>query len=313
MQTEPTVLVVGVTGTFMGYKIASALRKKGGVKVRALVRSEQSHHAEKQRKLNDLKAQGVEFVQGNLLKPETLVKACDGVTAIVSAVSGNAETVVTGQLNLIEVAEAKDVQRFVPSDYSVDYRKLNWGDNDQLDLRKRVLVALEQSKLEYTLVLNGILTEVLFSPFGLVFDFSTQTFNYWGDGETLFDTTTADDVAKYTAEAVFDPLLVDSALEIAGDTLTMKQLLTTYDRIKGRTLIENRIGSVDELYNTIQAKKKTANSPYEYLPLQYHYALVSGKGKLDAIADSRYPHIAPTSVARYLQVNDVQQRTLAAA
>ncbi len=310
MQTEPIVLVVGVTGAFMGYKIASALQNRGGLRVRALVRSQQSYNSEKQRKLNDLSARGVEFVQGDLLQSEALLKACEGVQAIVSAVSGDATSVVTGQINLIEAAETQGVQRFIPSDYSVDYRKLSWGDNDNLDLRKQVLIALEQSKLEYTLVLNGILTEILFSPFGSIFDFPTQTFNYWGGGETLFDTTTSDDVAKFTAEAVLDPMLADTALEIAGDTLTMKQLLTRYDRVKGRTLIEKRIGSVDDLYRTIQEKKKTATSPYEYLPLQYHYTLVSGKGKLDAIADSRYPHICPTSVERYLQTTDVQQRLL---
>jgi uncharacterized protein YbjT (DUF2867 family) len=289
----------------MGSKIATALRQKG-IHVRALVRD-----FSKPTQLQTLQAQGVELVPGDLLSPDTLVKACEGVSAIVSAVSGNAQSVVTGQLNLIEASEIQGVQRFIPSDYAVDYRKLNWGDNDNLDMRKRVLVALEQSSLEYTLILNGILTEVLFSPFGLVFDFHSQTFSYWGDGETLFDTTTADDVARFTAEAVFDPDLADTALEIAGDTLTMKQLLTRYDRVKGRTLIEKRIGSVDDLYNTIQSKKQTATSPYEYLPLQHHYALVSGKGKLSAIADHRYPHITPTSVTRYLQTTDVQQPVLA--
>jgi uncharacterized protein YbjT (DUF2867 family) len=311
MQKEPIVLVVGVTGAFIGYKIATALQKKGGVKVRALVRSEQSYNAEKQRKLDELKFRGVELIQGDLLRPETLLKACEGVQAVVSAVSGDANSVVTGQQNLIEVAEMQGIQRFIPSDYSVDYRKLDWGDNDNLDMRKRLLIALEQSKLEYTLVLNGILTEMLFSPFGGIFDFATQTFNYWGDGETLFDTMTSDDVAKFTAEAVLDPTLADTALEIAGDTLTMKQLLTRYDRVKGRSLIEKRIGSVEDLYQTIQEKKKNATSPYEYLSLQYHYTLVSGKGKLDAIADSRYPHLCPTSVHRYLQTTDVQQKLLA--
>lgn len=71
----------------------------------------------------------------------------------------------------------------MPSNYSIDYRKLDYGENDNLDKRKEVLEYLQQSSLEYTLVINGTFMEFITSI--LLFDLKHQTFQYWGDGEKL--------------------------------------------------------------------------------------------------------------------------------
>jgi len=60
------------------------------------------------------------------MKPETLLRACAEVDVIVSTV-GNNEVTVLGQKNLIDAAKQQDIKRFIPSDYSVDYRKLSLG------------------------------------------------------------------------------------------------------------------------------------------------------------------------------------------
>lgn len=126
-------------------------------------------------------------------------------------------------------------------------------------------------------------------------------FEYWGDGETPLDFTTTDDTAKYIAEAVSDPNLVNTALEVAGDVLSNKQLLAAYEEATGKKLHEKRLGSVEDLKAWIEQKKQSANSPVDYIPQQYEYAMVSGKGKLNNIQNSRYPHIKPLTVRQYLQ------------
>ncbi|NJL53118.1 MAG: hypothetical protein HC930_14680 [Hydrococcus sp. SU_1_0] len=78
------------------------------------------------------------------------------------------------------------VKRMIPSDYSVDYRKLDWGDNYNLDLRKKVFNVLEQSNLSYTLILNGCFTDILFTPYLQVFDFDVGTFSLLGVMEKPF-------------------------------------------------------------------------------------------------------------------------------
>lgn len=297
MTTKPIVLLVGITG-MLGYKIAEAILAKDAMAVRAIVRAGGSSDPSKQAKLDEL---NVSFVEGDLLNPASLSKACEGVEAIVSAVSGDEEMMVTGQINLIEAAAAKGVRRMIPSDYSVDYRKLDWGDNYNLDMRKKVFAALESSSIDYTLILNGCFTEILFGSFLNIFDFAAGTFNYWGDGNTLFDVTTTDDTAKLIAEAIADPTMANRVLQVAGDVITMKQLLETYQTVTGKKLIENQLGSVEDLTAWIARTKAIATSPYEYLPQQYLFTMVSGKGKLDDIANDRYPQIELTSMSEYIR------------
>jgi uncharacterized protein YbjT (DUF2867 family) len=225
MTTKSIVLVAGSTG-MLGSKIVAALVDKGTLDIRAMVRSINDSSAENRQKIEAMQAKGVMIVEGDLMKPETLLSVCDGVDVVVSAV-GNNDVTVPGQKNLIDAAKQQGVKRFVPSDYSVDYRKLDYGDNDNLDKRKKVFEYLQQSGLEYTLVLNGAFME--FITYMPLFDLEHQTFQYWGDGETPMDFTTTDDTANYVAEAVRDSSLANTALEVAGDTLTPKQLKATFD------------------------------------------------------------------------------------
>jgi hypothetical protein len=73
-----------------------------------------------------MKAKGAGIVEEDLIKPETLLQAWAEVDVIVSAV-GNNEVTMLGQKNLIYAAKQQGVKRFIPSDYSVDYRQLSLG------------------------------------------------------------------------------------------------------------------------------------------------------------------------------------------
>ncbi len=231
------------------------------------------------------------------MKPETLLQLCTGVDVVVSAI-GNNEVTVPGQKNLIDAAKQQGVKRFIPSDYSIDYRKLDYGDNYNLDKRKEVFEYLQHSGLEYTLVLNGaFMDSITYMP---LFDLEHQTFQYWGDGETPMDLTTTDDTAKYVAAAVSDPDLANKALEVAGETLTAKQLKASYEAATGTHLVEKQLGSIAEMQAAIATKKASASAVEEYVYDQYMYGMLSGKGKLDRIEDDRYPQIHPMTVTQFL-------------
>jgi nucleoside-diphosphate-sugar epimerase len=120
-----TVLVVGST-RMLGSKIVAAAIDKGTVEVKAMVRSSNDTHEEKHQKIDEMKAKGAGIVEGELMKGETLLRACAEVDVIVSAV-GNNEVTVLGQKNLIDAAKQQGVKRFMPADCSVDYRKLSLG------------------------------------------------------------------------------------------------------------------------------------------------------------------------------------------
>jgi uncharacterized protein YbjT (DUF2867 family) len=306
MDSKPTVLIAGISGT-LGAKIASAILDKGAMNVKGLVRS--YNHSSKKQQLDDLKARGVVFVEGNLLDQQSLNKACQEVDIVVSAIKGNTskksglyreDIILSGQLNLLEAAITNGVKRFVPSDYSVDHFKLDLGDNYNLDLRKIFAESVKQSGINYTFVLNGAFTEVLLSPFSKLLDSEAGTFSYWGEGEQPCDMTTYDDTAKYTAEAIADPEMANSTLKVAGDVLTMKQIRSTYEQATGKTLVEKCLGNIEDLKAWIAKAQQKASSPYEYLAEQYHFTMVSSKGKLDKLDNARYPHIKPTSCKQYI-------------
>jgi uncharacterized protein YbjT (DUF2867 family) len=163
MTAKPTVLVVGSTG-MLGFKIVSALLDKGETQVKAMVRSRTDNDPKNQQKIEAMQAKGAAIVEGDVMKPETLLAVCEDVDVLVSAV-GNNEVTVPGQKNLIDAAKQQRVKRFIPSDYSVDYRKLDYGDNDNLDMRKQVFEYLQQSGLEYTLILNGAFMDNVGTPY----------------------------------------------------------------------------------------------------------------------------------------------------
>ncbi len=296
MTTKLKVLVAGSTG-MLGSKIVAALLDKGDVNVQAMVRSINDGNEKNRQKIDAMKAKGATIVEGDVMKPETLPPLCAGVDVVVSAI-GNNDVTVPGQKNLIDAAKQQGVKRFIPSDYSADYRGLDYGDNFNLDKRKEVLEYLQQSGLEYTLVLNGaFMDSIAYMP---LFDLEHQTFQYWGDGEMPMNFTTTDDTAKYVAEAVSDSSLVNTALEVAGDTLTAKQLKAVYEEATGTQLTEKHLGSISEFQTWIAAKKASAKSVEEYVYHQYIYAMVSGKGRLDHIENDRYPDIKPQTVKQFL-------------
>ena len=87
-----TVLVVGST-RMRGFKIVAAVLDKGTVEVKAMVRSSNDSHPQKRHKIDEMKAKSAGIVEGDLMKGETLRRACREVDVIVSAVGNNEVTV----------------------------------------------------------------------------------------------------------------------------------------------------------------------------------------------------------------------------
>ena len=293
--TTPTVLVVGATGT-LGSKIVSSLIQIGTANVKALVRPGKADQAQAFQEM------GVIPVEGDLLDSSTLPQACQDVDAIIAAVAlSDRSIVIEGQKNLIRAAEAAGVKRMIPSDYSVDYFKLDYGDSYNLDMRKEVAEALKSSKLQPTFVLNGAFLDMFLQPGQGLIESDGKTLTYWGDGEQLCDLTATDNVAAYTARAVLDPEMVARPLRVAGDVMGMKGIKAAYEAATGKTLTENCMGSVDDIKVEIDKRKKEGQPPKNYMYLQYYWVMFSGKGKLDPLDNQRYPDVQTTSVEDFFK------------
>ncbi|MBO3459406.1 aromatic alcohol reductase [Aetokthonos hydrillicola Thurmond2011] len=309
---QKTVLLAGATG-LLGSKIASALAKKENLQVRALVRNLKINDNKKKQQIDRLESLNIKLVEADLNDPTSLEKACVGVNTIVSALSGWEDVVVTGQINLLNAAKRVGVSHFIPSDYTYDYSNLQLGDNYLSDFRIKVAQAVRESGVNYTFIMNGIFAEVLLSPFFEVFDFKTNTAQYWGNGDTKFDVTTIDDTALYTAEAVVDPRAVNTNFQVAGDVVTMKEAIAAGEEVRRQKLTVRSKGSVDDLKVLIEDMKAKGANPFTVIPAQYQWGMVSGKVKLQNLVNNRYPHIKPKSLREYLAESEQESFELSFA
>lgn len=292
-----TVFVAGATGN-LGSLIVRELIGRGAT-VRALVRE---GHADGGDRLRDLVAAGqLSLVVGDLNDdPAVLASHLEAIDVIVSAVQGGADVIIDGQTNLIHAAEKAGVNRMIPSDFSVDLHRLDYGDNLFLDMRKKADEAFTGSTVRPTSVLNGGFMEVMLAPFMGIVGLEAGTFSYWGDGGQPMDFTAIPDAAAYTAAAALDDTAAGRTISVAGQVVTMKQLHAEVEKATGRSLQIHELGSTDDLLAEIERRKATATNPYQYVSLQYQWAMVTGKGKLHDLNNADYPDITPVTVAEFL-------------
>jgi uncharacterized protein YbjT (DUF2867 family) len=108
---EGPVLVVGATG-FLGGRLVDALLARGK-RVRALVRPRSD--------ATRLESKGIEIARGDMMSPDSLVRAMTGADAVVTTAAGytrhskgdSADIDVIGNRNLAEAAAAAALRRFV--------------------------------------------------------------------------------------------------------------------------------------------------------------------------------------------------------
>ena len=248
---KQTILVAGGTGN-LGGRIVRDLIKKGA-EVRAIVRPETD--AEKVEKLKNLGAQIVEVEMKNA---EALKQACEGISCIVSALSGLRETIVDAQTRLLDAAIATDVPRFIPSDFAADFTRLAEGNNRNFDLRKEFHKILDKSPIRSTSIMNGAFADIL--TYGTpIYDFRNYTVGYWGDdADWKMDFTTMDNTADYAAAAALDsdPPRV---LRIADFQVSPQDLVKIGEEVKGKEFKLIPMGSLEDF--AAQNKKDRAANP----------------------------------------------------
>ena len=296
-----TVGLVGATGNF-GQLIAQALLHKDGVRVRALVRDPRSERA------RALAAAGAELLTGDLGDASALARFAEGTSTVISAVQGGPAEIVDGQLAILQAVRAGGGQRFIPSDYSLDFFKLREGENINSDWRRGFARGSDavRGQVQVVHVLNGCFLDraVLFGFLGL-FDLPVGKAFLWGDGTSQMDFTTYADAAHYTAEAATLPT-VPNLFNVAGDTLDFAGLVRAYGLGSGRTLTVESRGSLADLDAEIARRRQAAPGNLgAWLPLMYQRAMLSGRGKLGELANNLVPGFRPLSVAEYVRAEKI--------
>jgi len=298
---QKTILVAGATGN-LGGKISRALIRQGA-NVIAVVRNETSVN-----KINSLEQEGIHVVRVNMLSKPELVNCCAGVDCIVSALSGLAEVIIDTQKILVDAAIEAGVQRFIPSDYSLDFTALTPGTNRNLDLRRSFHEYLDRLPIRVTTIFNGAFMDLLTGEMPLIL-YKFKRVLYWGDPSVKMDLTLTDDVADYTARVAMD----DNSprfLRIAGESVNAHEVRDIMNRISGKKYRLFRAGSISRLNGFIKVAKMFSKDSTDLYPpwqgMQYMRDMMEGKAVITNHDNDRYNGLTWTSIPRYLQNSDVK-------
>ncbi|KEF52203.1 uncharacterized protein A1O9_11830 [Exophiala aquamarina CBS 119918] len=157
---------------------------------------------------------------------------------------------VEGQKILIDICEELNVPRYLASDYTADYTKLDGGDIILKDPMKDVRTYLStRLKVKGIHVLVGLLMEVFWTYFG-VWDPEHRKLRYWGTGNEVWDLTTYNTAAEYVAAVILDAKAV-GIKRFAGHQVTINRMAEDINVVLGVEPEVECAGSVDEVQQRI--------------------------------------------------------------
>jgi uncharacterized protein YbjT (DUF2867 family) len=278
-----TVLVAGATGD-LGGRIVRALRRHD-THVRVLTRPGSTATAPTDG------GEHVEVVRADYGDHAALTAALSGVEVVVSAVSGTRSVIVDAQRALLRAAVDAGVERFIPSDYSADYRSITSGTNRNFELRREFAADLDAARIRATSVLNGAFTDMLTGQAPLIL-FDRQRVLYWSSADQVLDFTTKDDVARTTALVALDPG-APRVVEVAGDRVTSRSIADTMSRLTGTPFRLQWAGTASTLSAMARVGRRLSRAgddePFPaWQGMQYFVSMFSGEATLRHVDDERY-------------------------
>lgn len=228
------ILVAGATG-HVGGEVCRLLAEQGD-DVRALVRPTSDAG-----RVDALRALGAEIAVGDLQSPDSLARACAGVTTVVSTASATAsqqagDTVVNvdgdGQLSLVDAALSAGVQQFVYVSFSGNIVV----DTPLRRAKRTVEQRLRESGMTYTILRPSVFMEIWLSPL-LGFNVPEGTVTIYGDGTAPISFISLYDVARFAAESVHSAAARNRTIELGGpEELTPLQVVRIAEELTGRSM-----------------------------------------------------------------------------
>jgi uncharacterized protein YbjT (DUF2867 family) len=266
-------LIVGATG-IAGQQIALGLRRQGR-RVRAMVRGGKSHE-----KVQPLVSAGIEVIDADLTKPETLPIACAGIDTIVCTATsmphgrddGLRRVDRDGVLALIDAAESAGVHHLIYTSYSGNIRVLSPLETAKRDCEARLIA----SRMSGTILRPSYFMEMWLSPI-LGFDPANGRARIYGSGEAKVSYISVQDVVAFAVAVAGKPPERSIFLEIGGpEALSQLEVVGIFERALGTKMELERIPLValEEQHRSLDPLQKT------------FAALMIGYSRGDAIAGS---------------------------
>lgn len=286
-------LVVGATG-MVGSEVCRLLTAQGKP-VRALVRSTSDPA-----KVEALKGNGVEIVEGDLCDRASLEAACQGVTAVISTASSmpfcyepgknDIQTVDhDGTANLIDAAQSSGAQQFVYTSFTMD------NDFPLRNAKRAVEQHLKDSGLTYTILRPSYFMEVWLSP-AVGFDSANAKTQIYGSGQNPLSLISFPDVAQFAAASLDNPAAKNATVEFGGpEALSQLEMVQIFEELAGQPF---QVEHVPE--EALAEQQKTATDPMQ----QSFAGLMQWYARGDAVDMQETLKVFPvqlTSVRDYAQ------------
>ncbi|PRY65875.1 nucleoside-diphosphate-sugar epimerase [Glaciihabitans tibetensis] len=298
-----TILIAGATGD-LGQRIVRELLQHD-VQLRVLTRpgsgSAAALYGDDSR---------IDIVTAAYSDHAALTTAVSGVDVVVSAVSGVRPVIVDAQRALLKATVAAGVPRFIPSDYSADYRQITPGSNRNFEIRREFAADLDVAPVQATSILNGMFTDLLTDEAPMIL-FGLRRVLFWSSADQILDFTTKDDVARVTALAALDSD-APRVIEIAGAQVSARDVARTMTELTGTPFKLQWAGTTGTLSVMSKVGKQLSKNPDETFPawqgMQYFVSMFSGQAQLRHVDNDRYGPHTWTTVRDVLQAHLTQER-----
>jgi uncharacterized protein YbjT (DUF2867 family) len=220
------ILVTGGSG-FVGSHIVRRLVAEEK-EVRVLIRNKE--RAEREHRLEGL---DIDWIEGDVLRPETLSKAMENINAVVHTVAiaiekGNQtfeKINVLGTVNVVDTAVRSNVKRLINlsqlgADPSLPYRFMA--------SKGKAQEYVANSALDWTAFRPSVIwgpEDEFANTFGRLVQFTPMIFPIIGDETTRFQPVWVDDVAEAIAKSIDDPKTIKREFELGGpEILTLEEI-----------------------------------------------------------------------------------------
>ncbi|KAL1614197.1 hypothetical protein SLS54_009915 [Diplodia seriata] len=190
----------------------------------------------------------VTITQGQVDDAAAIRSFVTGCDIVVCGYLADNDVMLDGQKLLIDLCEEEGVERYIASDYTLEFLKLKVGQFQKKDPILQIKEYLDTKKIKAVHVLNGILTETLFSDLAYLWDPEETKFRYYGTGDEAWEMTTYKTTGQYVAHIALDREAV-GFFRFLGDRKTTHQIVSEFKSVYGVEPAVERMGSLDDLYN----------------------------------------------------------------
>jgi hypothetical protein len=268
--------IAGITGKF-GRLLARSLLRRDDTEVRGYCRNSSNAPSW----LTSIPA--VTLHQGEAFGADAIRSFVRGLDVVVCAYLGDPKLMVDGQKALIDACEAEGVPRYVASDWCLDYTKLQLGELFPKDPMIHVKAYLDQkTSVQGVHILVGGFMDPQFSPLFGLWDPLTQTLRHWGTGDEIWEGTSYENAADFTAAVCVDKeasgvLRCESLMHavkttsyspsfwnslVLGDRKSFKQIAESFGNVYGIDPKLESLGTLQELHDKMHAIR--AEAPHEF-------------------------------------------------